>query len=242
MLRARLATNLLFNVVLALWVLHDARTRHARKPVFAAVMSDAGGLGGDGAGASVQVLDVVQSTEPLRKVRACNMLFELLGVFGFVTARHRKLAVTLHKNAPSVARSTTSKQCADCRGRAATLAATTSDNTSLVVRTMLEQASVTASEGRLAAAETIAGDAVRMATDAGLDTIAAEGLIESASTQLRVDAAKAEATGAAIDVVALSAVRDWEQGRRQPERSARILLKVVEKEPEAVTRALAKRA
>jgi putative transcriptional regulator len=42
--------------------------------------------------------------------------------------------------------------------------------------------------------------------------------------------------------VALSAVRDWEQGRRQPERSARILLKVVEKEPEAVTRALSKSA
>src|SRR5215475_1788674 len=41
---------------------------------------------------------------------------------------------------------------------------------------------------------------------------------------------------------ALSAVRDWEQGRRQPERSARILLKVVEKEPEAVLRALAKSA
>jgi putative transcriptional regulator len=41
---------------------------------------------------------------------------------------------------------------------------------------------------------------------------------------------------------ALSAVRDWEQGRRQPERSARILLKVVEKEPDAVTRALAKSA
>ncbi len=38
---------------------------------------------------------------------------------------------------------------------------------------------------------------------------------------------------------ALSAVRDWEQGRRKPERSARILLKIVEKEPEAVTRALA---
>lgn len=38
---------------------------------------------------------------------------------------------------------------------------------------------------------------------------------------------------------AISAVRDWEQGRRQPERSARILLKIVEKEPEAVTRALA---
>jgi putative transcriptional regulator len=38
---------------------------------------------------------------------------------------------------------------------------------------------------------------------------------------------------------ALSAVRDWEQGRRRPERSARILLKIVEKEPEAVSRALA---
>jgi putative transcriptional regulator len=37
---------------------------------------------------------------------------------------------------------------------------------------------------------------------------------------------------------ALSALRDWEQGRRRPERSARILLKIVEKEPEAVTRAL----
>jgi putative transcriptional regulator len=38
---------------------------------------------------------------------------------------------------------------------------------------------------------------------------------------------------------AVSAVRDWEQGRRRPERSARILLKIVQKEPEAVTRALA---
>ena len=36
---------------------------------------------------------------------------------------------------------------------------------------------------------------------------------------------------------ALSAVRDWEQGRRQPARSARILLKVVEQEPKAVARA-----
>jgi len=38
---------------------------------------------------------------------------------------------------------------------------------------------------------------------------------------------------------ALSAVRDWEQGRRTPVRSARILLKIVDKEPEAVSRALA---
>ncbi len=39
---------------------------------------------------------------------------------------------------------------------------------------------------------------------------------------------------------AVSAVRDWEQGRRRPDRSARILLKIVEKEPEAVSRALAR--
>ena len=39
---------------------------------------------------------------------------------------------------------------------------------------------------------------------------------------------------------ALSAVRDWEQGRRKPERSARVLLKIVEQEPEAVSRALAR--
>ena len=37
---------------------------------------------------------------------------------------------------------------------------------------------------------------------------------------------------------AKSAVKDWEQGRRQPERSARILLKVIEIEPKAVERAL----
>jgi len=39
-------------------------TYRARKPVFAAVMND----GGDGAGSKVQVLDVVESAEPLRKV------------------------------------------------------------------------------------------------------------------------------------------------------------------------------
>ena len=37
----------------------------------------------------------------------------------------------------------------------------------------------------------------------------------------------------------LSAVRDWEQGRRNPDRSARILLQVIDKEREAVERALA---
>lgn len=35
-----------------------------------------------------------------------------------------------------------------------------------------------------------------------------------------------------------SAVRDWEQGRRQPERSARILLTIIQREPEVVRRVL----
>ena len=35
-----------------------------------------------------------------------------------------------------------------------------------------------------------------------------------------------------------AAVKDWEQGRRHPERSARILLRVIEREPDAVKRAL----
>jgi flagellar basal-body rod protein FlgC len=42
----------------------EAGAYHARKPVFATVMSDSG----DNAGGAVQVLDVVQSTEPMRKV------------------------------------------------------------------------------------------------------------------------------------------------------------------------------
>lgn len=33
-------------------------------------------------------------------------------------------------------------------------------------------------------------------------------------------------------------VRDWEQGRRDPDRAATVLLKVIEREPEAVARAL----
>ena len=37
---------------------------------------------------------------------------------------------------------------------------------------------------------------------------------------------------------AKDAVKDWEQGRRRPERSARILLKVIEHDPAAVERAL----
>ena len=35
------------------------------------------------------------------------------------------------------------------------------------------------------------------------------------------------------------AIQDWEQGRRVPDRAARVLLTVIDREPEAVTRALA---
>lgn len=35
------------------------------------------------------------------------------------------------------------------------------------------------------------------------------------------------------------AIENWEQGRREPERTARALLRVIEREPEAVMRALA---
>lgn len=58
--------------------------------------------------------------------------------------------------------------------------------------------------------------------------------------KIRKQLGLSQETFAATYGFALSAVRDWEQGRRRPERSARILLKIVEKEPEAVTRALAR--
>jgi putative transcriptional regulator len=38
---------------------------------------------------------------------------------------------------------------------------------------------------------------------------------------------------------AVSAVRDWEQGRRTPDRAARVLLAIINYEPTAVERALA---
>ncbi len=38
----------------------------------------------------------------------------------------------------------------------------------------------------------------------------------------------------------LGALRDWEQGRKRPERSARILLAVIQAAPEAVAAAVAK--
>lgn len=38
----------------------------------------------------------------------------------------------------------------------------------------------------------------------------------------------------------VSAVRDWEQGRRQPERAARILLAMIAEEPETVKRVMSR--
>jgi putative transcriptional regulator len=38
----------------------------------------------------------------------------------------------------------------------------------------------------------------------------------------------------------IDALQDWEQRRRTPDRTARILLRVIDREPNAVTRALAR--
>ena len=38
------------------------------------------------------------------------------------------------------------------------------------------------------------------------------------------------------------AIQDWEQGRRVPDRAARVLLTVIDRDPEAVIRALAQSA
>ncbi|MDU7524874.1 MAG: hypothetical protein E7K72_26495 [Roseomonas mucosa] len=35
-----------------------------------------------------------------------------------------------------------------------------------------------------------------------------------------------------------ASIRDWEQRRRRPEQAARVLLRVIDREPEAVERAL----
>jgi putative transcriptional regulator len=40
--------------------------------------------------------------------------------------------------------------------------------------------------------------------------------------------------------VSASTIRNWEQGRRRPDGPARVLLQVIDKEPEAVKRALAR--
>jgi tetratricopeptide (TPR) repeat protein len=62
--------------------------------------------------------------------------------------------------------------------------ATTLKGTYQIVRARLGLSSVTASEGRFADAEKIAGEAVQQALDAGIDTVAADGLVNLAATLL----------------------------------------------------------
>jgi len=38
--------------------------------------------------------------------------------------------------------------------------------------------------------------------------------------------------------IAIGSLRDWEQGRSQPDGAARVLLTIIDREPEAVSRAL----
>ena len=54
-----------------------------------------------------------------------------------------------------------------------------------------------------------------------------------------IKAAKSAQAIAARFGILPSTLRDWEQNRRHPDGAARILLIVIDKEPDAVTRALA---
>ena len=56
---------------------------------------------------------------------------------------------------------------------------------------------------------------------------------------IRLKRNMSQAAFAARYGLALDALQDWEQGRRPPNRYARILLAVIDKEPQAVERALA---
>lgn len=55
---------------------------------------------------------------------------------------------------------------------------------------------------------------------------------------LREGLGMSQAEFAAAFGVSVGTVRNWEQGRREPQGPARVLLAVIEREPEAVKRAL----
>jgi putative transcriptional regulator len=63
-------------------------------------------------------------------------------------------------------------------------------------------------------------------------------LVDVASLRRRMKLSQSEF--AAKFNLPAATVRDWEQGRRYPDSTARILLKVIEKRPEAVLAALAR--
>ncbi|MGH7057870.1 MAG: helix-turn-helix domain-containing protein [Acetobacteraceae bacterium] len=73
---------------------------------------------------------------------------------------------------------------------------------------------------------------------------AADGFVAHVPDEVDVRAIRAK-LGLSQDAFAVrfgfsaAAVRDWEQGRRRPEAAARVLLRVIAREPEAVRRALA---
>ena len=72
----------------------------------------------------------------------------------------------------------------------------------------------------------------------------AEGFVAHVPDEVDVGALRAQmglsqAAFAARFGFSLDAVQNWEQGRRRPEGAARALLRVIEREPEAVQRALA---
>lgn len=65
----------------------------------------------------------------------------------------------------------------------------------------------------------------------------AEGVTEAERRRI-IDALARDPLAGDLVVGTVDAVRNWEQGRRTPEESARVLLKVIDREPEAVLRAL----
>ncbi len=91
-------------------------------------------------------------------------------------------------------------------GRALTLAQTI-ESPFHVVRAQMHLSSVTASEGRLAEAEQMAADAVKTALEAGLETVAAEGLIDLGGTLIYASK-PAEAESALRRALELARKRD----------------------------------
>lgn len=63
------------------------------------------------------------------------------------------------------------------------------------------------------------------------------GTVDVAAIRKRLNLTQADF--AASFGVSLATLRDWEQGRRSPEGPARVLLTVIDREPEAVKRAVA---
>ena len=70
-------------------------------------------------------------------------------------------------------------------------------------------------------------------------TMAARAEAAHAVRRVRADTGLSQARFAACYGFSAAAVRDWEQGRRTPEASTLCYLRVIEREPQAVSRALA---